>query len=279
MTVAQAFELFKTRLEITESEQEAAKSSQERLRARLGSRLIILNDFLSGSYKRDTKIRPLNDIDLFVVLDSGYFIYGPIGVLRLVAKHLSALYPNSRLRIQNRSVNLAFFRFGFDVVPAFYRPGGGFLIPNMKCNSWTVTDPNAHEKASSDANLACGRKLKPLIKMLKCWNRSHGGRLQSFHIEVLALETLMPPLQESYQTISLQFFERAADRILYPCFDPAGLGPPIDDYLNRNARLPANRLLMATARSAQRAIELEWQGHNPAARGVWRRIFGWPFPS
>jgi len=278
MTVGQAFEVFKSALEITQPEQDAATSSQERLRARLERRLTILEDFLSGSYKRDTKIRPLTDIDLLVVLDPAYFTYGPAGVLRLLASHLRASYPNSRLRIQNRSVNLAFLRFGFDVVPAFYRQGGGLLIPSMKCNSWTSTNPKAHEKALSDANLACGGKLKPLIKMVKCWNRSRGGKLQSFHIEVLALEVLGPPVQD-YQTAAFEFFGQAADRIQYPCFDPAGLGPPVDDYLNRPARLAASRLLMAAARSAQRALELEWRGRNAAARAVWGQIFRKPFPA
>ena len=120
MTVGQAFEVFKSALEITQPEQDAAKSSQERLRARLERRLTILEDFLSGSYKRDTKIRPLTDIDLFVVLDYSYFVDGPAGVLRLVASNLRASYPYSQLRVQNRSVNLTLRQFGFDVVPGFY---------------------------------------------------------------------------------------------------------------------------------------------------------------
>ena len=278
MTVSQAFEFFKGALEISQSEQDVAASSQVMLRARLAKRLIILEDFLSGSYKRDTKIKPLADIDLFIVLDSSYFVYGPAAVLRLVASHLSASYPLSPLRVQNRSVNLALRQFGFDIVPAFYRPGGGFLIPSIKCNSWTSTDPKAHEKALSDANLVYREKLKPLIKMVKCWNRSHAVRLQSFHLEVLALEVLRPPIQD-YQTSASQFFSQAADRILYPSFDPVGLGPPVDDYLTRNARLSANRHLTATARLANQALELEWQGRNAPARGIWRRIFGPPFPT
>jgi len=278
MTVAQAFEVFKSALEITQPEQDAAKSSQVRLRAQLGGRLAILDDFLSGSYKRDTKIRPLTDIDLFVVLDPGYFTYGPAGVLRLVASHLRTSYPNSRLRVQNRSVNLAFLRFGFDVVPAFCRQGGGFLIPSMKCNSWTSTDPKAHEKALSDANLACGGKLKPLIKMVKCWNESRPGRLQSFHLEVLALELVLPPIQD-YSTAAFEFFGQAAERIQYPCFDPAGLGPPVDDYLAQSQRLAATRRLTAAARSAQRALQLEGRGQNAAARKWWKQVFGPRFPA
>ncbi len=278
MTIGQAFELFKSALEITQSEQDAAKYCQETLRARLERRLTILDDFLTGSYKRDTKIRPLNDIDLFIVLDPGFFTHGPAGVLRQVASHLRASFPNTKLRIQNRSVNLAFHRFGFDVVPAFCRQGGGFLIPNIKCNSWTSTDPKSHEKIVSDANLDSGGKLKPLIKMAKCWNRSHGVKLQSFHLEVLVLEVSRPPVQD-YQTAAFQFFEQAADRIKYPCFDPTGLGPPVDDYLTRGGRLVVNRQLILAARSARRALEFEWRGHNPVARAMWGRIFGRPFPS
>jgi hypothetical protein len=277
MTVGLAFDLFKSALEITQSEQDAAKSSQAMLRDRLGGRLAILDDFLSGSYKRDTKIRPLSDIDLFLVLDPGCFTLGPARVLGLVASHLRASYPTSRLRVQNRSVNLALIRFGFDVVPAFHRRGGGFLIPSMKSNSWVSTDPKAHEIAVSNANLACGGKLKPLIKMVKCWNRTRKDRLQSFHLEVMALEVISPPVYD-YQTTALRFFVQAADRIQSLCFDPAGLGPPIDDYLTRSGRLAATRQLMVAARLAARALEFERRRHSVAAIAVWRQVFGKPFP-
>jgi hypothetical protein len=42
----------------------------------------------------------------------------------------------------------------------------------------------------SEVNKSYNDNLKPLIKMIKCWNRNNDKYFNSFHFEVLALQIL-----------------------------------------------------------------------------------------
>lgn len=68
LTVDEAFKKFKRRLEISTNEQQAASRRQRNLRGQLDDALDIAHDFLTGAYARDTKTKPLRDVDIFVEL-------------------------------------------------------------------------------------------------------------------------------------------------------------------------------------------------------------------
>ncbi|MBM3302712.1 MAG: hypothetical protein FJY85_22520, partial [Deltaproteobacteria bacterium] len=72
-TVSEAFEEFMGRYEPTPLQKESASRHQQHLRESLTAKLVILEDFLTGSYVKDTQIRPPTDIDLFVVLHPQYY--------------------------------------------------------------------------------------------------------------------------------------------------------------------------------------------------------------
>ena len=84
------------------------------------------------------------------------------------------------------AVTITFTDFKVDVVPGFYREGGGYLIPDSQRGRWLETDPKKHVDIWSAANKTHKGNLVPLIKMLKGWNKSRGV-LRSFHLETLAL--------------------------------------------------------------------------------------------
>ena len=69
ISVSEAFEKFKSRLEPGEVEEEDAIRRRERVKALLDQEFHLDRVFITGSYKRWTKIRPLRDVDLFCVLN------------------------------------------------------------------------------------------------------------------------------------------------------------------------------------------------------------------
>ena len=75
MTVNQSFETMLSRLEPTSRQKTAIKTTRENIdKAILNNPKIFLFDynqpsFLTGSYKRNTLIRPIDDIDLYVVVN------------------------------------------------------------------------------------------------------------------------------------------------------------------------------------------------------------------
>lgn len=182
-------------------------------------------DFLSGSYARQTKIHPIDDIDIIVVLDgAGLFAHrggyqlsatvrgsGSQGspvlsftneqnyissqkILNEFRNHLSKTYPNSKIRKDGQAINvwLDSYGLGIDIVPAFH------IVPNDKSrdyyyipvgygeDNWMSTNPKIDQEICDNLNDKFNKKLKPIIKLIKYWNSHYNNnRLKSYHLEVI----------------------------------------------------------------------------------------------
>ncbi len=68
LTTAQAFEKFRKRLELSETERTDAARRHADVRECIRGGFNVRIDFLSGSYKRHTKTKPLKDVDVVFVL-------------------------------------------------------------------------------------------------------------------------------------------------------------------------------------------------------------------
>src|SRR5690349_24245244 len=68
LTTNQSFEKFRQRLEISDTEQKDASRRQTEVRECIREGFDLKTDFLSGSYKRHTKTKPLKDVDVMFVL-------------------------------------------------------------------------------------------------------------------------------------------------------------------------------------------------------------------
>ena len=68
LTLDEAFRKFRSRLELNEKEQKNASARQQEVRDYLDTKFSITNSFLTGSYARYTKTKPLKGIDVFFLL-------------------------------------------------------------------------------------------------------------------------------------------------------------------------------------------------------------------
>ena len=68
LPVDEAFRKFKSRLELNAREQANASARQTEVRDYLDTNFKIDRSFLTGSYARWTKTKPLKDVDIFFVL-------------------------------------------------------------------------------------------------------------------------------------------------------------------------------------------------------------------
>src|SRR6266508_3781548 len=68
LTTTEAFEKFRNRLELSETERQDAAKRHTEVRDCIRAEFDIKNDFLSGSYRRHTKTKPLKDVDVMFVL-------------------------------------------------------------------------------------------------------------------------------------------------------------------------------------------------------------------
>lgn len=298
-TVYAAFQEFASKNELTDAQVSDAKTKHTGVRTCIGNALTVDTAFLTGSYARSTMIRAPKDIDLFVVLDyskHGATYYEPYdGAQKALDKFHSVLkgcYPTTSIRKDGPAVNLDFSTVGFDVVPAFRRNGGGFVIPNRPGTGWIGTDPTKHAEITSGMNAATGGHFVPLVKMLKVWNRWRYDKLTGFHLEMALAEAWpraqspafpygqVPAKYTSYAAAAAALFPALADKLWWGGMnDPAGLGGTIDSYLSQDDRTRTIEKLKASGESAAMARQHEANEKHEWAINRWREIFGDFFPA
>jgi len=289
-TVPEAFGEFKSRLEITNLQTNTVSTRQQAIRDTVVSGLEVRDTFLSGSYSRSTLIAPLSeaDIDIFVVLDAKYFHNynhgqngGQGGLLDLLKRTLRRTYTRTPDISRNgQAVTVRFDDFAVDVIPAFYRQGGGFLIPDSVGKQWLETDPKRHIEIFTAANATHKGTLVPVIKMIKAWNRKNDRYFRSFHLETLALTAFTNITITNYWS-GMRFFldkARALVRVRNP--DPAGYGDDVGRYIAGQPAIDeAVGRLQRDYDRALRAEQFDSQANVMDAIGAWRQIFGENFPA
>jgi len=293
ISLQEAFAKFKSRLELTDTEQKDTSRRHLDVRALIREEFDVETDFLSGSYGRRTKTKPLKDVDIFVVLgkDEEYRLEEPsANLLEDVRKVLAGTYGKDAVKVARRSVGINFGIkedesegkvMSIDVVPAFHAGPKAYKIPDPESKEkWTKTDPEVHAEKATKANKAMSGEWVPLVKMLKKWNNVHDKPIKpSFLIEVMALDILYPPFSGGYVYELKSFFATASMRIDETWADPAGLGQPVSDRMDLSMRKIAREKLSDAERQISLAVQLTKQGKNGEALRIWReRVFGHMFP-
>ncbi|MBK8915527.1 MAG: nucleotidyltransferase [Phycisphaerales bacterium] len=291
LTVTEAFRKFRSRLELTQKEQDDASRRQKEIREVMNRSFKIADDFLTGSYKRWTKTKPLKDVDIFCVFhDDERPKYRtdkhPSVVLTDTEKVLAEEYGRENVSRQRRSVTVKFpvgsdeeRVMSFDVVPAFTKSSHCEIPDTATTKGWTETNPKIHAEKATAANEAFGGEWKGMVRMVKRWNQEKDKPVKpSFLLEVMALQILRPPFGGDYPYEFMAFFATAADRIDETWPEPAGLGPPVSDAMTAAERVNAKRMLTQAHHAVREAIEQSRAGRNGDALRKYRDLFGDLFP-
>jgi hypothetical protein len=282
-SISGGFQTFRTNLEITDLQAPVVATRQKGVREAVESGFEVLDSFLTGSYARDTLIAPLKkaDVDLLTVLSSRYYQnQSPQGLLEQVREHLRKTYPTTpRVSKNGQAVTITFTDFIVDVVPAFNRQGGGFLIPNTNTEKWISTDPKRHIELWSEANEFHQGYLIPLIKMLKAWNRAHSERFCSFHLEALVLKIFTGVTISNFPSGIRFFFAKAQSATTFQLPDPAGYGGDVGAYMTGTLLTEANQSLLRAEGWALEAEAAIADGRIDLAFDKYRMLFEDYFPA
>lgn len=291
LSIYDAFEKFRSRLELTPTEQRDVSKKHIEMRDFLREKFSLENDLLTGSYARDTKTKPLKDVDIFCVFKNDSKKYRwehPNVVLKDFTDVLAEKYGSANVKPRRRSILVKFetpplvngivpdVLLSFDVVPA-YSLNEDFEIPDTQLGSWIKTNPFIHAQEATDANKAYSEKWKPLVKMIKKWNEYTKKPIDpSFLIEVMALSIITPPTPPAinYPYELKAFFATATEKIGEEWSDPAGLGPPVSDQMDSSHIATAVQALRKAEQVATYAIRLEKMSNTTSALKEWRNLFG-----
>lgn len=283
--VDQAFEKMREAGEVTKTEQLLAQNRHRRIRDKLEAAWDINRTFLTGSYDRHTKIKPLEDVDIFAVVEPDgaqghYRDEAPDRIVTALATELDGMFKH--VEPSGMAVRISISdddgQASFELAPAFAHATSGFEAPDPGRGRWIRTDPNVHAQLTSTKNTACSGKWVPFAKMVKGWNRHAGKPVpQSFLIEVMALQLVQPPFSR-YQDEVASFLGNVIDRADGPWPDPAELGPDVDELLTSYQRQGIRTAASTALGLAEEAIYLQDNGQEGKAVAKWREIFGERMP-
>ncbi len=292
-TVYNAFEEFRKAIEPTEDDRNSIIRRHTYIRESLRDKMDLDKekpDFLSGSYIRKTLIRPINDVDIIIVLDRNAYwnTYGanPKGLLALLMQSMKGLYNSKKegFKMQSHSIGVEYNDPpSVDVVPAFSsnKEKDVYIIPDMDMNTWGTTRPIMHSAMLSKRNDESGDMFKRLIKMLKVlkWKikQQLGIKIKSFHLEILAYNILVKPY-DSFADGIQAFMERARYEILKECYDPLDSTNLLSGYLSYEEKSKLATYFSSKYDRILKINQLVTSGKNQEAIGGWYNIFGDPFP-
>ncbi len=198
MTLLESIKKLVDNVSITDRQEDNINNSLLNLEKHLKNEegnLYILECFTNGSWERDTIIRPLNDVDLFAVLDFEEWKdeFGnrpnPQSVLTKIKNYLNKQNDyKDKVKQDRPCVTIHLSDKDFDVLPSFEISGGGYYIPNFDLQSWTTSYPKMLTKNLDDTHKLRDYKLKQIIRVVKYWNRDFNNKtIPSYHIEEVAI--------------------------------------------------------------------------------------------
>jgi hypothetical protein len=221
--IQSALEKLLTKIGVSQAQKSQGSTSHQHIRGLLDNKWqndssfpwLTSGDFLSGSYARGTKIHPLDDIDVMMVIDGtglrviehgqytnaevrgsgtegspvNTYTYGTQGLIsskRILETFRDAIresYPNSKIRKNGQAVNiwLDSYGMGLDIVPCFHiLPKDGrrdfYYIPQGgESDEWMTTNPKIDAEICDSVDVRHDNKLKPVIRLLKHWNEIHNA--------------------------------------------------------------------------------------------------------
>ena len=286
MTVAEAFQTFKSQLELPDRKQKLAASAQQDIRARIAKHLFVADSMLTGSYSRYTKIDPLNDIDIFLIRNEGRTglstdgsgIYPSQAIDEVVNAVQKAYQQMATIRKQSRSVNVQItgLEFGFDIIPAWLRQPDGYWIPDTESGNWLPTDPDAHARILTEANDHCSGKLKPLIKMVKHWSRNNYDLIRSFHLELICADIFSREEPRNFPigvaTVLHHLPAYVGQQFMDPIYAVSRVDKPLASDEQTRLRLRIN----SDAQNSVDALNLEVAGRHAEAIAKYIFVSGFP---
>lgn len=193
-TVKEAFKEFASNVNITDRQETVVANCRANVVSKIKAKLQLNKEEarVIGSWDRDSLIRylPEGDIDVMVILHYGQnkgwdTAEGTGQVLRRFKAILDEAYPNTPCSVDRNCVTMKLSEFRLDVVPAFSINSGGYQIPDTCRKKWISTDPVAFAEYMTQINKNMNGSFKPLVKMVKAWNREVGKPLQGFHLECI----------------------------------------------------------------------------------------------
>lgn len=268
-----------------------------------------------GSFARNTKKRPLDDVDILLCMNANGVVYSEIGSTVYMTAPDSA-YPFNLLRsdssgyvsstkVLNRiksylqnipqydkadikrdgqamTMKLRTYDWNFDIVPCFHTTPENdgrqyYIMPDGKGN-WMKTDPIRDQAYSTRINQSNNGNVLSVIRLVKFWNKRRCMvTAPSYLLENLVLNYYEHNSASQWPDFELPKVLRYISTAVYNrVVDQKGLLSDINTLSYEEKKSIGDKALEHSLMSFE-AVELE-NSNTPYAFVLWKRVLGTEFP-
>jgi hypothetical protein len=147
----------------------------------------VTEKFQFGSSTRNTilprKADDNSDIDYMVVFNTSEGQKKPHTYLDYLRNFVEKKYSTSEIYQSHPTIVLSLNHINFELVPAIYNYGYHIPSPSSYWSEWTITNPSKTNQLIQDKNKNNNSLIKPLVRLVKYWNKYNGSPFSSFLIE------------------------------------------------------------------------------------------------
>jgi len=267
-----------------------------------------------GSFARNTKIRPLDDIDLMltfsgegatystIVYGQNYTLLvpeiatilrklcnddGTLNSIKVVNKLVSSLnqiehYKKAKIhrRSEAATLDLTSYEWCYDIVPAFYTDTNYYIIPDGQ-GGWKATDPRTDQDRITKINQEHGGVVLQLIRTLKYWNTvAFMTTIPSYLFETIVLNFVesKEKLSDYIDANLINFWDYLKTAIMADINDPKGFQGNINSLAYAERRSVSSKAEDAYTKGyAAYKFETE-ESNQEKSINKWGEIFGKEFP-
>jgi hypothetical protein len=242
------------------------------------------NRLLVGSWGKGTRVRPPRDIDILFVLPLAVYqrFQQRTGnrqsqLLQEVKDYLLLSYPTTRMRGDGQVVVVAFNSYQIEVVPAFAREGGGYLVCDAnEGGQYKWVDPVAEISDLHVRDTVHNGNVLKLVQIFKQWQRHCDVPIKSFHLEAMVKTVLRTSAYGSNDEFWFDWLVRDVFAGMIGWAN-ATFQMPVTGEVIHLGDAWLNKAKSGYARSLK-ACEYEQSNLNQAAGDAWQKIFGAMIP-
>jgi Second Messenger Oligonucleotide or Dinucleotide Synthetase domain len=240
---------------------------------------------LIGSWAKETRVRPPRDIDLLFILPIE--VYDRFAqrqgnaqsqLLQEVRDVLRSTYRYTDIRGDRQVVVVPFDTYQVEVVPAFYRQGGGYLVCDTNgAGRYKHVDPDAELADLTAADSLYNGNVRKLTRVLKQWQRHCNVPIKSFHLEA-AIKGLLPKVMYGgNDEFWFDWLVRDAFAHLTNCGNGSFVMPATGETI-----AVGDQWLSRAQSAHERAVKAcahEYNNEQYLAGAEWQKIFGTMIPA
>jgi hypothetical protein len=289
-TIEEGFETLLKWLVPLISEREKSTSHKESVNSCLITNCGCTSLFETGSFGNGTGVRHYSDTDYFAIIPSNNLHNNSSTSLRLVKEALQhTFWATPGIVVSCPAVKIPFGTYKseeLEVIPCcnsglVETPLGNFRqyeIPD--CNDgWMFSSPRAHNAYVEFHDQRLGRKLKPLIQLIKAWKYYNDVPIISFYLELRVTKYVETETVIVYDIDVKNILNKLLDIELASIRDPMGISGLIPASKTASQKDTALSKLNTAVTRAEKAATAKSNDNINNAFYWWNLLFNNEFPS